>query len=352
MAKRRVTSHEVAERAGVSRTTVSFVLNGVGNAQISQETRQRVLQVARELGYVPYAAARSLASGQTRTLGLIICRRPDHILFDAYLLQIIYGLSEITRTSGFRMLIESVEDVSRPDAYIDLVRAKHIDGILLHGPRSDDSQLPALIADGFPIVSLGRFDGAPAYFVDADNQAAACRATTHLIGLGHQRIACITNSPPHYIGAAERLLGYRKALESVGLAYDENLVRYGDFDPQSGYQAMQSLLQIKPYPTAIFIASDVVAFGAISAAREYGLDIPQDLAVVSFDDVPMARYMVPALTTIRMPAIEQGRCGGQMLINLIGRETLVEPQVYLETELIIRQSCGANCLKKGLTNQP
>lgn len=342
MAKRRVTSREVAERAGVSRTTVSFVLNEVERAQISEETRQRVLQAAQDLGYVPDAAARSLASGQTHTLGLIICQPPDHILVDAYLPQVIYGLSEASRERGFRVLLESVEDVRQPNAYIDLVRAKQIDGILLFGPRSDDSQLPALIADGFPIVLIGRFDNEAAYFVDVDNQAAAYKAVIHLAKLGHQRIACITNAPPEYISAVERLSGYRQALTEAGLPYDESLVRYGDFDPDSGYRAMHSLLATHPSLTAAFIASDVVTFGAMAAIRELGWRIPQDIAIVSFDDVPSARYMAPPLTTVRMPAIEQGRQGGQMLIDLIGEEIPANPQVFLETELIIRQSCGAN----------
>jgi LacI family transcriptional regulator len=339
--KRRVTSHEVAERAGVSRTTVSFVLNGVESVQISPETRQRVLHAARELGYVPDAAARSLASGQTRTLGLVICQPPDHIMVDAYLPQVVYGISEITREQGFRVLVESVEDINQPDAYLDLVRAKHIDGILLFGPRSDDTQIPTLIKDNFPLVCLGRFDQAPVHYVDADNQAAAYRATQHLIGLGHQRIACITNASPEYIGASERLLGYRTALENANLPYAEKLVRYGNFDPASGHAAMQSLLAVNPPPTAVFIASDVVAFGALHAIHQAGLFVPKDLAVVSFDDVPLARFMTPALTTIRMPGIEQGRRGVQMLISLINGEKPPEPQLFLQTELIIRQSCGA-----------
>ncbi|HXV98098.1 MAG TPA: LacI family DNA-binding transcriptional regulator, partial [Anaerolineae bacterium] len=176
VAKRRITSQKVAERAGVSRTTVSFVLNQVEGAQISEETRQRVLQAARDLGYVPDAAARSLVSGRTHILGLIICQPADHIIIDAYIHQVIYGLSEAGRERGFRLLIESVEDVSQPDAYLHLVRAKRIDGILLSGPRSDDSQLPALIADGFPIVLLGRLDDNRVCLVDVDNQAAARQA--------------------------------------------------------------------------------------------------------------------------------------------------------------------------------
>lgn len=345
-AKRRITSHQVAERAGVSRTTVSFVLNEVEGAQISEETRQRVLQAALELGYVPHATARSLASGRTHILGLITCQPANHIIIDAYIHQVLYGLSEASRLHGFRVLIESVEDVSQREAYVHLVRANRIDGILVSGPRADDRQLPALIADGFPIVLLGCLKGSPVSFVDVDNQAAACQAVNHLVALGHERIAFITNGPLEYTSATDRLSGYRQALRNAALSCDETMVRYGNFDMESGYRAMQSLLKASPRPTAVFVASDVVAFGAMKAVRERGLYIPDDLALVGFDDVPMARYISPALTTIRLPAVEQGLRGGQMLIDLIGGNVPAETQVYLETELVVRQSCGANLAKR------
>lgn len=339
-AKGRITSQKVAERAGVSRTTVSFVLNDVA-AQISPETRQRVLEAARELGYVPDAAARSLVSGRTHILGLIICQPPDHIKIDAYLHQVIFGLSEAGRERGFRVLLEAVEDVSQPDAYIHLVRAKRIDGILLSGPRSDDKQLPALVADGFPTVLLGRLNHISVSFVDIDNVAAACQAVTHLVELGHRRIGCITNGPLAYTSATERLLGYRQALRQAGLPEDEALIRYGEFEPESGYRAMQALLALPERPSAVFVASDVVAFGAMAAVRDAGSRIPEDVAIIGFDDVPISRYFAPALTTVRLPAVEQGRRGGEMLIDLIEGKPLAEPRLVLPTQLVIRQSCGA-----------
>ncbi|NJN94703.1 MAG: LacI family transcriptional regulator [Anaerolineales bacterium] len=339
-AKRRITSQKVAERAGVSRTTVSFVLNDV-DAQISPETRQRVLQAAHELGYVPDAAARSLVSGRTHILGLIICQPPDHITIDAYIHQVMYGLSEAGRQRGFRVLLEAVEDVSQPDAYIHLVRAKRIDGILLSGPRSDDNQLPALIADGFPIVLLGRLKHKSVSFVDIDNEAAACHAVTHLAQLGHRRIGCITNGPLAYTSATERLGGYRQALRQAGLPEDEALIGYGEFEPESGYRAMQTLLALPSPPTAVFVASDVVAFGAMAAIRDAGRRVPEDLAIIGFDDVPMSRYFNPPLTTVRLPAVEQGRRGGEVLIDLIEGKPVADSRQVLPTQLMVRQSCGA-----------
>ncbi|GAB4531519.1 MAG: LacI family DNA-binding transcriptional regulator [Anaerolineae bacterium] len=341
MAKRRVTSRDVAKRAGVSRTTVSFVLNDVTGVNISQETRQRVLQAAQELGYVPDAAARSLASRRAYTLGLVLVRNQSHIAADAFLPQVIHGLTDSTRQAGFHLLLEPVEDVRHPDAYIHLVRAKHIDGIVLSGPRSDDEQLPVLVNEGFPVVLLGQLPGNPACFVDVDNRSAAREAVEHLIQLGHQCIGCITNAPLQYTGSADRLAGYRDALQSAGIPYQERLVRYGDFVPESGYQAACSLLRETPPPTALFVASDVVAFGAMAAIREYGLSIPDDVALVGFDDVPLARYMDPPLTTVRLPATELGSQAGQMIIKLIQDGEVGVRNVILETELIVRASCGA-----------
>jgi DNA-binding LacI/PurR family transcriptional regulator len=338
--ERRVTSRDVAARAGVSRTTVSFVLNDVPDANISQGTRQRVLQAARELGYVPDAAARSLASRRTHTLGLILVRNQSHIAADAFLPQVIHGLAASTRPAGFHLLLESVEDIRSPDAYIYLVRAKHIDGIVLSGPRSDDSQLTSLVSEGFPVVLLGQLPDTPACFVDVDNRSAARGAVEHLIGLGYQRIACITNAAPEYTGSADRLAGYRDALQAAALPYDEQLVRFGDFAPESGYFAAHSLLQEITPPIALFVASDVVAFGAMAAIRERGLTIPDDVALVGFDDIPLARYVDPPLTTVRLPAAELGRQAGIMIINLIQNGQVPLRNKMLETDLIVRASCG------------
>lgn len=341
MTESRVTSRDVAEQAGVSRTTVSLVLNDVPGAHISQATRHRVLQIARELGYVPDAAARSLASRRTHTLGLVLVRDQSHIASDAFLPQVIHGLVGSTRQAGFRLLLETVEDISQPDTYLHLVRAKHIDGIVLSGPRSDDEQLTALVKEGFPVVLLGQLPGNAACFVDVDNRGAARRAVEHLIRLGHQRIGCITNAPPEYTAGADRLAGYRDAQQGAGLPYEESLVRFGDFVAESGYQAAHSILQEVPPPTALFVASDVLAFGAMAAIRERGLAIPGDMALVGFDDIPLARYVDPPLTSVQLPAAELGQQAGQIIVHLIQDGDLSARNVTLETELMVRASCGA-----------
>jgi LacI family transcriptional regulator len=304
MVAKRVTSSQVAEKAGVSRTTVSLVLNNVQGVQISDETRGRVIEAVLELGYVPNAAAQALASRRAQIIGLILTRNPHHISSDAFLNQILDGLITAAHEHSIRLLIDIVEVQHQKKAYLELVRAKRIDGLILSGPRFNDEALVSLEQERFPTVLMGQLPETDFYSVDIDNYAAAKQAVTHLINLGHERIACITNARPSYTAAAERLRGYRQALESQNLAYDEDLVRYGDFDPESGYQQMMDLLAGKNHISAVFVASDVVAIGAKAALVEQGLKIPQDIALVGFDDVPLARYLDPPLTTVRLPASE------------------------------------------------
>jgi len=341
MPRKKVTSHDVAQRAGVSRTTVSFVLNNVPGARISEETRRRVLEAAKELGYLPHAAARSLASQKTHTIGLVLCQSPDRVFHDAFLPEVLGGVGEVMRGKGYRVLVESVEDVARPNAYIDLIREQRIDGLLLSGPRSDDEELPRLRDEEFPVVLLGQLPGSGLPSVDVDNADGACKAVEHLISLGHRRIGLITNAPPQYTSSAHRLQGYYLALQKHGIPYDDSLVRYGDFTEEGGYDRMMELLELDPPPTAVFVASDLVAFGALAAIRDRGLSVPHDVAVVGFDDVRLARYVTPPLTTVRLPAYELGRTAARLILNWVERGETPPPQVLLPTELVIRRSCGA-----------
>lgn len=341
MPRRKVTSSDVARRAGVSRTTVSFVLNNVPGVRISEETRRRVLKAARELGYFPNAAARSLVTQKTRTIGLVLCQTPDQVFHDAFLPEVLHGISEVMRPAGYRVLVEPVEDVSRPNAYIDLVMEQRIDGLILSGPRSDDAELLQLREEGFPVVLLGQLPGTGFPSVDVDNVEGARIAVEHLISLGHTRIGIITNAPPQYTSSAHRLEGYRQALASHGIPFDENLVCYGNFTESSGYRAMNELLGVSEPPTAVFVASDLVAFGALAAIRDRGLLVPRDIAVVGFDDVRLARYVTPPLTTVRLPAYELGQTAAQILLNWLEKGKAPPRLTLLPTELVIRRSCGA-----------
>lgn len=340
MTPKRATSQDVAKRAGVSRTTVSFVLNNVEGAAISSDTRQRVVQAAMDLGYFPDAAAQTLASGRSSTIGLVMNRSPHQIVSDTYITQVLDVLVEEVRLNGMRLILEIIEDDRLADTYLDLVRSKRIDGIIFSGPHIDDTALTALYEDGFPTILMGTLPNSPFCFVDVDNRAAARQATEHLIGLGYREIACITNAELKYTAAADRLQGYRDALEAAAIPYDERMVRYGNFSPESGYEQMHSIHEDGARPRAVFVASDVVAIGAIAAIHEAGLRIPEDVALVGFDDVPLSRYLDPPLTTVHLPAREMSRLACSMLMQLIAGEAPAEGQVLLKTDLVIRKSCG------------
>jgi len=344
LSKKPTTSQDVAKLAGVSRTTVSFVLNDVKGIQIRGDTRQKVLKAAEELKYVPNAAAQALARQRAKIIGLILTRSPHHIANDGFITQIVNGLLEVIHQHDMRLLFDIIEPEHQRKAYLEMARAKRIDGILLSGPRSDDDALKILGEEGFPTVLIGQLPGTGFCSVDVDNRAAAKNAVAHLVNLGHDRIACITNAQPSYTAAADRLAGYKDALDEAGLQFDESLVRYGDFDVDSGYVQMFSLLEAGISFTSAFVASDTVALGAKAAIRDHGLNIPQDIALVGFDDLPFSQYTDPPLTTVHLPVVELAQQGCNMLIQILQNEHHPSQQTILRTKLVIRKSCGADQL--------
>jgi len=337
LVKRRVTSHDVAARAKVSRTTVSFVLNNVPGVGISEATRQRVLDAARELNYYPDSTARKLASGKSHTLGLVLRQNPEQVIVDAFFPQVVLGLGQAAAEQNFHILLNPLE----PDdhtGYVKLIQEKHVDGIVLSGPRLDDHDLIQLHEDGVPVMLMGQLPGTSLPFVDVNAVAGAAIAVGHLIELGHTKIGMITNASLDYTSAQQRRAGYRQAMNQHDLQADDSLIYEGGYTPHSGLAAMNKLLKLRVRPTAVFVASDVVAFGAIQAVKQAGLRVPQDIAISGFDDVPLAEYYDPPLTTIRLPAYGLGWAAGERLVRLIQGEELSEGNLLLETELVIRES--------------
>jgi DNA-binding LacI/PurR family transcriptional regulator len=344
MPKQRVTSRQVAKHAGVSQTTVSFVLNAVESANISHDTRQRVLAAARELGYFPDAAARSLARGRSSNIGLLIGQPHNQIFIDEFLPTVITGLTDVTRPFGFRLLVEIVDE-RHPDTYTELVRGKEVAGLIVSfsNPSADDVQRMTLLAeDGVAVVTLDYWNETiPS--VSVDKLGGVRKAVAHLAQLGHERIALISYAPPRSNPhATRRLKTYRETLRAFGLPYDEQLAAFGAYNPESGYEAMQSLLSLSPIPTALFAMNDMMAFGAMAAIEDAGLRVPDDIAIVGFDDIRLARFANPPLTTIREPDVEHGRRAGELLLALINGTEPDSLHSKLETELVIRASCGFN----------
>jgi LacI family transcriptional regulator len=335
--RRRPTSADVATEAGVSRTTVSFVLNARTDVKIPDETRQRVLSAAERLGYHPHAPARQLAGGRSHIIALVLRQTPEQIAGDAVLAETLRGLAGAARAGDFRVLVEPLAP-NDPDGYASLLRAQHADGLVISGPRVDDPSLQALIEESFPIVIQGAFPGVAVPSVDVDNVAGARGAVEHLLSLGHRRIACITNAPLVYTAARERLEGYRQAMAEAGLPTPEELVAEATFDAASGHAAMAGLLARTSFD-AVFVASDVVALGAIGALRDAGLRVPDDISIVGFDDIALSAYFDPPLTTVRLPAFELGQAAGRALLDRIAERPIPE-RTLLPTELIVRASTG------------
>jgi LacI family transcriptional regulator len=339
-ARKRVTAQDVARLAGVSRTTVSFVLNNVTDMRISEETRQKVLEAARLLNYHPDAVARRMVTGQTRVLGFVLRQSPEQAFADLFLPQVLNGLSQAAARQGYQVLFEPIPPDQPNTMYARLVNERHVDGIILSGPRFDDEDLLHLHREGAALVLIGRLPDVEIPYVDVDNIGGARMATEYLIRKGHRRIGLITNAPLSYTASAERLAGYRQALEAAGLPFDETLVRCGNFTPQSGYQAMTDLLQVRPLPTAVFVASDTVALGALQAIRHAGLQIPTDISLIGFDDIPLAGFLDPPLTTVHLPAFNLGWEAAEMLLQRLQTEEASPLYRLLATHLVERESCA------------
>jgi DNA-binding LacI/PurR family transcriptional regulator len=340
LARRQARSQDVAELAGVSRTTVSFVLNDVPGVKISEETRQRVIKAARQLNYYPTAAARSLASGKTRRIGLILGEGQKRLSADAFLPTFLQGVTASIHQRGYLLVLQMAEDVPSHEAYVRLIREQQVDGLIISGPRSDDPLLSLLADDRFPLLLHGRLDDCHLPWVDVDNKAGAYQAVTHLIGLGHRRIGFISNAPMFYAGVRARYAGYRQALTEHDIPLEDSLMRSAAFLPETGQAAMKELLELPERPTAVFAASDVVAIGVMGAIQAAGFRIPDDMAVVGFDDIFFAAHTQPPLTTVRVPAYGLGWTSAEVLVALIEGDEV--SAVTLETELVIRDSCGAN----------
>ena len=332
---------DVARLAGVSRTTVSLVLNNVPGIRISETTRQRVLDTAKELNYHPDITGRKLVSGKSNALGLVLHQTPEQIFADALLPQVLMGIEQAITNLGYQVLVKLLEPDSKK-GYMQLINENHVDGIILSGPHQKDTEIIRLHENGFPIILMGQFPGVDIPSVDIDAVAGAASAVQHLIDLGHQHIAIITNASLEFTSAQQRYSGYQKAIREAGLELDDVYLREGSYTPASGYAAMIDLLEETPLPSAVFVASDIVALGAILAIKQKGYRVPEDIAVVGFDDIPFSEYFDPPLTSVRIPAYGLGLVAGDRLVRLVNLENLNETNVLLESELVIRQSSSGN----------
>ncbi|MDX3375113.1 LacI family DNA-binding transcriptional regulator [Streptomyces sp. ME02-6991-2A] len=333
----RPTLEEVAARAGVGRGTASRVING--SPRVSEATREAVEAAVAELGYVPNRAARALAGNRTDAIALVVPEPETRFFAEPYFSAIVRGVGAALADTEMQLLLTLAGNDRERRRLAQYLTAHRVDGVLLVAVHADDP-LPELLEQlGMPcVISGARHANEPLASVDSDNFDGARAAVDHLITRGRRSIATITGRLEVY-GAQRRLDGYRAALAAAGLPPDERLIAPADFTEEGGARAMRELLARRPHLDAVFAASDVMAAGARQVLREADRRIPEDVALIGFDDSVVARHMHPALTSVRQPIEEMGRRMAQLLLEEIaGRVGEERPTVVLPTELVVRDS--------------
>ncbi|AYY12906.1 LacI family transcriptional regulator [Actinobacteria bacterium YIM 96077] len=337
----RPTLDEVAEYAGVGRGTVSRVING--SSQVSPKAREAVERAVAELGYVPNLAARSLVTRRTNAVALVVSESQERVFGEPFFAGIVRGISSGLIDTQIQLWLAMAQSRAERQRVESHLTTQHVDGVMLLSLHDDDP-LPALVERrGLPLVLGGRparltRPGASVeWFVDVDNIGGARRAVEHLYRSGRQVIATITG-PQDMGGGLERLSGYQQACEEHDLSCDADLIAYGDFSYDSGMAAMRQLLERRPDIDGVFAAADLMAAGALRVLREHGRRVPEDVAVVGFDDSSLARQTDPSLTTVRQPIDEMGRAMARLLVTRISDEEPAQPHAVLDTDLVIRES--------------
>lgn len=327
------TIDQVAARAGVSTATVSRVLNRKG--VVRERTAQHVLEVARLLRYVPHAAARSLSARRTSEVGVIL---PD--LHGEFFSEVIRGMDLSARSSGYHILVSgSHSDPKEMNAMLLAVRGR-VDGLIVMWPHLDAPVLGMSLPGGIPVVLLNAVGRGQAA-ISIDNYGGAVGMVNHLARLGHRRITFICG-PGKNVDARDRVRGFRDAAANIAVLESVEEIS-GDFTEEAGYRAGREIVSLRRRPDAIFAANDAMAIGALSALQEAGLRVPNDVAIVGFDDIPIARYVTPRLTTVNVAISELGRRAFELLLDLVQRpeEVRRNRRETVASSLVIRESCGA-----------
>ncbi len=326
----------VAEVAGVSIATASRILAGV-DYPVTDKTRQMVLKAAKELGYRPNLIARSLRLEQTFTIGIIV----ENIL-SPFIPPIIRGIQErLKQNNYFSITLDSNWDPAIETEAIEHLDMRQIDGIIFVESYLRSSEEVSALIDRPHLFVHRLFNSLGDNSIVPDDRYGARIAVKHLLELGHQRIAFI-NGPENWDAATNRLAGYQEELAAWGIALDPALVKQGDWQVQSGYAATQQLLAVAERPTAVFAANDLMALGVTYATQEAGLKVPEDIAVVGYDDRDFAGFVRPALTTVQMPCEKMGHVAAESLLSLIRGEIKAVEPTLVRGKLVVRQSCGAN----------
>jgi len=331
-----VTIRDVARAAGVSTATAARALGGYGHA--SPAARRKVSESARQLGYRPNVVARALVSRATTTVGLVVGDIENPFFAAAA-----RGLADVMDARGYTVLLANAdEDAGRERRAVDALRARQVDGmVVVPAPGASPEHLAELVTAGVPLVLLDRaVVGVAADSVLVRNVAGARAAVAHLAGLGHRRIGVVSDSP-EITSSAERIQGYRQALRAAGIAPEPGLISIGGPTRDDGEAAALRLLDRADRPTAVFTANNFMTVGALRAARSLGLRIPDDVALVGFDDLDWTTLVQPPVTVVRQPVADLGRVAGERLLRRLEGDAGPPKRIRLDANLIVRGSCGA-----------
>lgn len=325
---------DIAREAGVSVATVSKVINGYPH--ISETTREKVMRVIRDSNFMPNSVARSLVRKRSMTLGLLLTTGLIH----PFATELLAGMESALKRSGYDLMYLVQISWDKSYSVVQHCRSRNVEGVLAFGFQYGDLNWESLLQSNIPAIFIDiDLAGKRAGYITSDNVGAVCSAVAHLEGLGHRRIAMLTGYRDSYVSKV-RVDAFLREMNRLGFPVPDHYVAASDFTKEGGYQAAKSLLAQPERPTAIVCSSDMEAIGVIDAAKEAGLDVPADLSVVGFDDINLAAYCHPPLTTIRQDVGRLGREALEFLVSLIRQPELPPPKQMIPTELIIRQSTG------------
>ncbi len=332
-----ITIKDVARMAGVDPSTVSRVI--ADNPRISVQTKEKVLKVMQELDFYPNAIARSLASRSTKTIGVIMPHSTDQVFVNPFFTEVMRGIGASALKRGYNILFSTGNSSEEEyKATSSLVNEKRVDGLILLTSRIGDKTIDSLVKKRFPFVVVGKpSDNADVNWVDNDNLEACYHATEHLIKLGHERIGFI-GGEFSYVFMGERFKGYKKALDAYGIKFDKELLSLGEFVEDGGYNAAEKLMEQKSRPTAVVVADDLMAIGAMKAVKAHGLAIPGEVSIIGFNDTPLASYMDPPLSSMEIFVYDLGYNASEILISQLQDNGGHKKHIIIPTRLIVRNS--------------
>ena len=329
------TIKDIAKKAGVSIATVSRVLND--SPSVTEETRKKILSISNELKYTPNVFARGLMLKKTNTVGIIL---PD--LYGDFFSEVIKGIDLVFTSAGYHIMVASSHsNKDEIESVLKVMRSGRVDGLIIMSPHINSISLQKNLPSDLPVVLLNSFcDDKTRDSIIIDNFNGANLMARHLIKHGYKKLAIIKGVEKNY-DAEERLRGFKFALETAGMEYNSKYEFSGNFTEESGYEAAKKILNTKPLPRAIFAANDSMAIGAMSLIRSKGLKIPEDLAIVGFDDISISKYLRPSLSSVHVPIYELGTLASKKLMELLSdAPAKSKRKIVLPATLIVRESCG------------